>query len=132
MCWMYSLSRSKPQFSIQEPFPSFKVCRFPFYHYRLKVIGEGIYLVVYFNTHSQVNTCVSPINTGVSITPAMKVRIQAAICLQRSSRLNSVMRLISSSCDSHQCLLLVLLSLLPSVIKSPKSIRLFFWVVLIS
>ena len=29
-------------------FRPLKVCRFPFYHYRLKVIGAGIYFVVYF------------------------------------------------------------------------------------
>ena len=56
-------------------FSPFKVCWFTFYHFRLKVIGEGIYFVVYFNTHSQVSACVSTINTAGSISPAMKVRI---------------------------------------------------------
>ena len=40
------------------------------------------------------------------------------------------MSLISSSCDSQKSLLPVLLSLLPRVIlKSPKSITLFFWLI---
>ena len=40
------------------------------------------------------------------------------------------MRLISSYCDTQKPLLPVLLSLLPNVIlKSPKSIRLFLWVI---
>ena len=51
------------------------------------------------------------------------------MCLQSSSRSNSVMRLINSSCDSRP-LLPILLYLLPSIIlKSPKSIRLFFRVI---
>ena len=49
-------------------FPPLKVSRFSFYPYRFKVIGEGIYFVVYFDTHSQVSTCVSPINTGISLS----------------------------------------------------------------
>ena len=43
------------------------------------------------------------------------------------------MRFISSACDSQKSLLPVLLSLLPSVIlKSPKSIRLFFRLIFLS
>ena len=52
--------------------------------------------------------------------------------LQRSSKSNSVIRLISVSCDSQNLLLAVLVSLLPSVIlKASNSIRLFFRVILL-
>ena len=81
------------------------------------MIGEGIYFVVFSSTHSQVSTCVSPINTGVSITPAMKVRIWPAVQVLPSPKVfprsNSKMRLISLSYGSQKPLLLVLLSLLP-------------------
>ena len=55
--------------------PPIEVSWFPFYHCCLKMIGEGTYFVVYFNTYSQVSTCVSSINVGVSIALAVKVRI---------------------------------------------------------
>ena len=74
MCWMYIYLKVNHS-SVSSSLSPAKVCRFPFYNYRLKVIREGIHSVVYFSTLSPGSTYISPINTGVSITPAAKMRI---------------------------------------------------------